>query len=85
MSDKELMKSIPNSYEDFVSSMTYWMGRDENIRVKILDYLRAHSDPTTSDLLGVLWDCLGVGTPLELIDDGDSDNITNVPSMRATG
>ena len=84
MSDLELMKNIPDSYDDFVNSMTRWMGRDKNIRTKVLDQLNEKPDSTTSDILKVLCDCLGIGDPIELVDDED-DNVFNIGNLRAIG
>lgn len=70
MSDRELMENISDSYEDFVDSMVRWMSRDCNIRTKVLDYLKTNSNPSSSDILGVLWDCLGIGgEPIEIVDE----------------
>ncbi len=71
MSDKELMKNVPDSYDDFVNSMVRWMSRDASIRNKILELLDKHPESTTSDILKVLCDCLGIGDPIELINDDE--------------
>ncbi len=69
MSDVEMLKNVPDSYDSFVSCLNRWMSRDENIRKKILDQLRTNPNSTTSDLLKVLCEYLGIGEPLELVDD----------------
>ena len=84
MSDLELMRNIPDSYDDFVNSMTRWMGRDKNIRTKVLDQLDKKPNSTTSDILKVLCDCLGIGDPIELVDDED-ENVINIGNLRARG
>ncbi len=84
MSDLELMRNIPDSYDDFVNSMTRWMGRDKNIRTKVLDQLDKKPNSTTSDILKVLCDCLGIGDPIELVDDED-ENVINIGNLRAIG
>ena len=84
MSDLELMRNIPDSYDDFVNSMTRWMGRDKNIRTKVLDQLDKKPNSTTSDILKVLCDCLGIGDPIELVDDED-ENVINIGNLRAKG
>ena len=71
-------------YDDFVNSMTRWMGRDNNIRSRVLDQLNEKPDSTTSDILKVLCDYLGIGEPIELVDDED-ESVFNVGSMRAIG
>ena len=84
MSDLELMRNIPDSYDDFVNSMTRWMGRDKNIRTKVLDQLDKKPNSTTSDILKVLCDCLGIADPIELVDDED-ENVINIGNLRAIG
>lgn len=75
MSDTELLRNVPDSYDDFVNSIIRWMNRDANIRTKILDKLSVNPESTTSDILKVLCDHLGIGEPLELVDD---DSIVGV-------
>ena len=82
MRDRELMENISDSYDDFVNSMVRWMKRDNNIRKKILEYINTNPNATTSDILGILWECLGIGKPLEAVDDGNY-NTVNSPSMQA--
>ena len=84
MSDFELMKNIPDSYDDFVNSMTRWMKRDNNIRSRIIDQLNDNPNSTTSDILKVLCDYLGIGEPIELVDDED-ESVFDVGTRRATG
>ena len=69
MNDRELLESISDSYEDFVNSMVRWMSRDSNIRAKVLHYLKTNPNPSTSDVLGILWECIGIEKPLEVVDD----------------
>ena len=80
MSDIEILKNVPDSYDDFVNSIIRWMNRDANIRTKILDQLSVNPESTTSDILKVLCDHLGIGEPLELVDD---DSIVGVGDMQA--
>ena len=69
MSDRELMENISDSYDDFVNSMVRWMSSDRKIRTKVHSYLKTNPNPSTSDVLGVLWDCLGMEEPLEILDN----------------
>ena len=64
-----LMEQIPGSYDDFVNDTADWMERDENIREAILEQLRVKPDSDTDDVTLVLWNCLGIGEPLEIVDD----------------
>ena len=66
---KETLRSIPNSYEDFVNSVNGWMEENETIKNKVLNQLNSNPKSTPSDVLGVLWECLGIGAPLEIVDD----------------
>ena len=64
-----MMWNIPGSYEDFVNDTTDWMMRDNNIQRAILEQLRNNPDSNTDDLTRVLWNILGIGKPLEILDD----------------
>ncbi len=69
MTDIELLESIPDSYEDFVLAVNHWLKKDEKVREKILEQLKANPDSTTSDILEVLCEYLGLGKPLEIVKD----------------
>lgn len=69
MEIRTLLRAIPRSYDDFVDSTADWMERDPVIKRAILNQLKTFPDSSTSDVLRVLWECLGIGEPLELIDD----------------
>ncbi len=81
MSDRELMQNVSGSYDDFVNAMVRWMSSDSNIRNKVRSYLNVNPNPSTSDVLGILWECLGVGEPLEIVDD-DNYNVVSSANMR---
>ena len=66
-----LMENIPDSYDDFVNCTVRWMVRDGKIENAILTQLRDNPKSYTSDILEVLCGCLGIGEPLELVDDDD--------------
>ena len=82
MTDLELMKRVPDSYDDFVNSMVRWMGRDTNVRNRVLELINKNPGSSTSDILKVLCDCLGIGDPLELIDD-EEESVVGAGNMRA--
>ena len=65
----EMMKRVPGSYDDFVNDTADWMERDEKIRCAILEQIRSKPDSDTDDVTLVLWKCLGIGEPVELVDD----------------
>lgn len=68
---KILMENIPDSYDDFVNCTVRWMVKDGKIQKAILTQLRDKPESDTSDVLEVLCDCLGLGEPLEIVDDDD--------------
>ena len=65
----EMMKKVPGSYDDFVNDTADWMERDEGIRSAILEQLRIKPSSNTDDITLILWNCLGIGEPVELVDD----------------
>ena len=66
---KDMLRDIPGSYDDFVNSTAHWMEKDEKIRNAIMVRLENYPDSNEQDIMMVLCDCLGIGEPLELIDD----------------
>ena len=70
---KILMENIPDSYDDFVNCTVRWMVKDGKIQKAILTQLRDKPESDTSDVLEVLCDCLGLGEPLEIVDDDDEE------------
>ena len=71
MNIREMMMSIPGSYDDFVNCIVRWTNKDEKIKDAILAQMRDFPDSSSSDVLGVLWNCLGIGEPLEIVDDDE--------------
>ncbi len=69
MDYRKMLRAIPRSYEDFVNSTADWMEQDISIRDAILNLLNSHPESTPSDVLEVLCECLGIGEPLELVED----------------
>ena len=66
-----LLRSVPGSYDDFVIDTEDWMERDERIKRAILDQIKDNPESDTDDITLVLWNCLGLGEPLEIVDDDD--------------
>ena len=60
-----LMENIPDSYDDFVDSVTFEMEQDEEVCEAILEQLRINPNSNTSDVLKVLCDCLGMTSDYE--------------------
>ena len=65
----EMLWKVPKSYDDFVTDTVRWMEQDEGIRDAILLKLKENPNADSDELTLVLWKCLGIGEPLELIDD----------------
>ena len=82
MNDRELMQKVPGSYTDFVDSMCRWMNRDDNIRKLVMDQLRAKPESDTQDLMTILWDYLGIGEPMELVDEDQYDDGLDKPKPK---
>ena len=74
MTDRELMQRIPDSYSDFVDSMCQWMNRDGRIRSLVMEQLHRKPDSDTQDLMGILWDYLGIGDPVEYVDEDEYES-----------
>ena len=72
MSFTEIMRSVHGSYDDFVNSMVRWSNRDAGIKDAILEQLRVKPDSNTDDITLVLWKCLEIGEPIEIVDDEDA-------------
>ena len=85
MDYRDLMMAISDSYDDFVDVMSGWMERDASIRDAVLEQLRTKPNSNSSDILEVLCECLGIGEPLELVDDeyGDESQYVNTAARAA--
>ena len=77
---RNLMENIPDSYEDFVNCTVRWMVKDDKIQKAILTQLHNDPDSNTSDIMEILCDCLGLGEPLEIVDDDEAEILVGVPS-----
>ena len=64
-----MMKSVPGSYDDFVDTVVRWTNKDESIKSAIIEHMRNNPDSSSSDVLGVLWACLEISEPLEIVED----------------
>ena len=75
---RNLMENIPDSYDDFVNCTVRWMIKDGKIQSAILTQLRNNPKSETSDILEVLCDCLGIGEPLELVDEDEDAYVSTI-------
>ena len=82
---RKLMKDIPDSYDDFVNCTVRWMVKDGRIQNAILAQLKDKPESDTSDVLEVLCGCLGLGEPLEIVEDDESEEMLVGASLRAGG
>ena len=82
---RNLMKNIPDSYDDFVNCTVRWMVKDGRIQNAILTQLKDKPESDTSDVLEVLCGCLGLGEPLEIVDDDDEEEMLVGASSRTGG
>lgn len=70
----------------FVNCTVRWMVKDGKIQSAILTQLHNNPESDTSDILEVLCDCLGLGEPLEIVDDdGDFQTTGNTGNSGNTG
>ena len=69
MDIRQRLKAIPGSYDDFVDSTARWMDRDAEIRADILKQFEAKPDSSYSDIMDILCRRLGIGKPVEIVED----------------
>lgn len=66
---RDMLRTVPNSYGDFVDFTAGWMEKDDTIKEAILKLLHDRPESDSGDILEVLCDCLGIGVPLNLIEE----------------
>ena len=74
MDIRERLRAVPGSYDDFVSSTARWMEKDDRIKSAILDQLEMKPDSSTKDIMNVLCDLLGIGEPVDLVDEDEYES-----------
>lgn len=72
MNIREMLQAVPDSYEDFIDFTAAWMEKDDKVKNAVLDLLANKLEANSGDVLEVLSNCIGIGAPLELIDDEES-------------
>ncbi len=70
---RSIMKEVPGSYDDFVSIMTGWMDSDDEIKSAILRQIEKDPMSDTDVLAKILWDHLGIGEPVDFVEDADEE------------
>ena len=71
---RDILRSVPGSYDDFVNSTAECMSQDADLRKMILNLLRVRPESDSSDILQELCNFYGFNKPLELVDDDDDDD-----------
>ena len=76
MNLEEKLKSVPNSYEDFVRFTMQCVNEQEGAEEAVLEQLRIKPDSDTQDIMKVLCGVLNIGKPLEIMDDEPKHRIS---------
>lgn len=72
---EKLLKKVPDSYPDFVSSlMTFLEDDGEEITKKIIKFMQENPDAKTDDIGAYHIELLGLtGKEMEIVDDDELD------------
>lgn len=60
MDIREMLRTLPKSYDDFVNSVAECMEEEEDVRIAVLNHLQRNPNSTPSDVLKVMCECLGM-------------------------
>ena len=82
MNMKEKLASLPYSYDDFVRFTMQCIEQEDGVREAIDDQFRMKPDSDTNDITRVVVNLLGLGEPLELVDD-DEEGLAYAEPMRS--
>jgi hypothetical protein len=74
MNIRERLREVPGSYDYFVNSTARWMEKDDNIRDDIINQLERRPDSNTKDIMNILCNHLGIGNPIELVDENEYED-----------
>ena len=69
MSIRERLQLVPRSYDDFVNYTARYMDQNDELKSIILEFIETHPEANSGEVLEVLVDFLGLGEPLEIVDD----------------
>ena len=72
---RDILRAVPGSYDDLVDSTSECMSQDAKLKSMILNLIRIRPEVDSSGVLKALCDFYGFNNPLELVDDGDEDEI----------
>ena len=76
MDIRERLRSVIGSYEDFVDYTAVRMEKDEELKNKVIDYMDSNPNAGTGSILEVVINHLGIGEPLEIVDDEEEVLLT---------
>ena len=83
---RDILRSVPGSYDDFVNSTAECMSQDGKLKSMILNLIRIRPEVDSSGVLRALCDFYGFNKPLELVDDDNDDDEmfpgANIDSLR---
>ncbi len=82
MNMKEKLASLPYSYDDFVRFTMQCIEREDGVKEAIDRQFQVKPDSDTNDITKVVVDFLGLGEPLELVDDDVIFPRVNTGSLR---
>ena len=85
MDMREKLASLPYSYDDFVRFTMRCIEQEEGAKEAIDKQFQVKPDSDTNDITKVLVDFLGLGEPLDLVDDDDEDDFYAGAIETATG
>ena len=74
MNMKERLASLPYSYDDFVRFTMQCIEREDGVKEAIDRQFQVKPDSDTNDITKVVVVFLGLGEPLEIVDDDDEDD-----------
>ena len=76
---REKLASLPYSYDDFVRFTMQCIEQEAGVKEAIDNQFRMKSDSDTNDITKVVVDFLGLGKPLEIVDDDEIDDEDGMP------
>lgn len=74
MDMREKLTSLPYSYDDFVRFVMQCIETEKGVEEAILEQFRIKPDSDTNDIAKVLCGCLGIGAPVELVDEDEYES-----------
>ena len=74
MDMREKLISLPYSYDDFVRFAMQCIETEKGVEEAILEQFRIKPDSDANDITKVLCGCLGIGVPVELVDEDEYES-----------